>query len=91
MQPQSLCAHVCVIPVLSIRPYVFSIPSGSYSISASSSTEFFESCGEAIDGDGLFRAESSKMYHYLCIFQLWISVFVSKYCRRKLLLKQGDL
>ena len=50
---------------------VFSIPSGSYILSASSSTVFSESGGEELDGGLPFRAECSEVSYCLCSVWLW--------------------
>lgn len=61
-------------------PEVF--PSGSYILTPSSSTGFFEHWGERFDKDMQF---SSEDFHSLHIFTLGVSVTVFIYCRRKLL------
>lgn len=40
---------------------------------------------ERIDGDILFRAQCFEVSHYLCIVWLWVFIFASNCCRRKLL------
>jgi hypothetical protein len=46
------------------------IPSGSYNISTSSSSQFPEFWAEGFDDNFLFRTECSKVSHFLHIVQL---------------------
>jgi hypothetical protein len=66
-------------------PLVFSIHSGFYALSASSSTGFPELRKEGFDGDVPFRSEWSKVSNSLNNVWLWISFFVPICCKRKLL------
>lgn len=35
-------------------------------------------------GDIPFRSECSKVFHSLCLFQLWVFAFITNWCKRKL-------
>lgn len=90
--PGPVCSAIfseftCVRALLCLEGLVLlvnSITSGSYSLSASSSTGFPEPRGEGIDEDIPFRIECSKGTRSQHIVQLWISIY-SCLCRRKLL------
>ena len=84
--PQSPWLHLYVSPVLARRSCLLGVlhPTGSYTISTSSSSGFFELSGERFVGDIPFRTECSKVSHSPRIVQLQVSVFVMMPCRRKL-------
>lgn len=63
--------------------WVFSIPSRSYTASASSFSGFPELRGVGFDGDIPFRTVCSKISHPLHNVQLWVAAFVPICCRRK--------
>lgn len=74
----SFYEFICVPSLLYLRglvSLVFSIPSGSYILSASSSAEFPEPMGEEFDRDIPFRTERSEVSHSLHIVWLWVYVF----------------
>jgi hypothetical protein len=64
-------------------PLVSSVPSGCFSLSAS--TGFPEPWGEGINEDIPFGTECSRGSCSLHIVPLWISVFIPVYARAKLL------
>lgn len=70
---------MCVLILLIWRvfiPFMSSIPSASYTCSASSYSGLLEPWWEEFDGDIPFRAKYSKVPHSLCIVWLWVSVFL---------------
>ena len=82
----SLCEFISAVALLCLEDLVSlvsSIPSGSYNLSASSSSGVPEPRGEEFDGDIPFRAECSKVAHSLYIVQLWASASCPFYFRRK--------
>jgi hypothetical protein len=79
------CKFICV-PVWCVEKAVifllFSIPPGSYSLSAHSFSVFPEPWWE---GNILFRAKYSKVSHFLHIVWLYISLFVPICFRKKMI------
>lgn len=62
-----------------------SITPGSYNISASSSIQTPELWGKGFNEIVPFRTEDSKVSCSLYIVQLWVSVLVPLYCKKKVL------
>ena len=62
--------NMCSLPVASknLDSWVSSIPSGSYTLSTFSSSEFPEPKGEGFIGEIPFRAVCPKVSHFLHIF-----------------------
>lgn len=72
-------------PVVSGRHFPWCHPSlWLLHLSTPSSTEFPELWGEGFDEDMPFGTECSKVSHILPTVQMWVSVLVPSYCRRKL-------
>ena len=83
--PQSLWVHMCVsLQCLEgIASFVSSILPGFCSLFASSSSGLPKPLGKWFDEDLPLRSEYSTICHSLHIAQLWVSVFIPIYCRRK--------
>ena len=73
----SLCKLICalVLCLEGLVSLVAFIPSGSYTLSACSSSGFPDPWGEAFDGDIPFRTECSKVSRSLHIVCLWLPGF----------------
>lgn len=73
VEDSRITALMCTWTPISSGFYISSISSGSYNLTFLSSAKLSELIAEGSDGDILFKTESSKVFHFLQIVQLWVS------------------